>query len=254
MLATMTLRLADAHVHLIVHRSYSPDDVIIREVTPEASDLPDVGKEAEIEVTWQEVLQRNPKAFPGPTVRLRGPVREEGGKLFLDVLPCDYKQSMVLGWLGVAMVPVTSDGYAALQAPVDSIAATIGGGIRTPGCTPPHADFFNHVIKEMEEEFGVTVNRAQLKVIGLVRIDPPAAKRNHALIVRVSLNETFIELQRRWATAQDKWEGNIQPFRLTPSDVICVMFFEGKKYGPVTPLALHLVAKERFGDYGVTVT
>lgn len=254
MLATATLRLSSAHVHLIVHRSYSPDDVIIQVVTSEADDLPDAGKEAEIESAWQEVLARNPKAFPGSIVRLRGPVKEEGGKLHLNVLPSNYKQAMVLGWLGVAMLPVTSDGYVALQAPVASIAATVGGGIRVPGCTPLSTDFFSHIILEMREEFGVVIDCSQLLVLGLVRVDPPAAKLHYALVVRVSLNETFDELQRQWATAKDKWEGNIQHFQLTPNNVINALFFEREKYGPVTPLALHLVAKERFGDYGVTIS
>lgn len=255
MCAEVMLQRIDQRVRLLHGDSYSIENVILNQLVIKKEDVPiSLDNKAKIEAAWQDILKKNPQAFAGETVRLRDyHFADSGKKLILDVLPSDYKQGMVLGWLGVAMLPVTSDGYVALQAPVAAIAATVGGGIRTPGCTPPNAHFFCHIVKEMQEEFNVTVDHSQLKVLGLVRVNPPAAKYHHGLIVRVSLKETFDELKARWETAEDKWEGEILPFRLTSRNVVNALFFEKEKYGPVTPLALHLVAKDQFGDYGVEV-
>lgn len=255
MRAEFKLQRNDPRVRLIERRSYPIENVIFDQKVARKEDVP-IGPEVhvKIEAAWQDILKKNPKAFAGETVRLENSYCPAGTEdLCIDVLPSDYKQGMVLGWLGVAMLPVTSDGYVALQAPVATIAATIGGGIRTPGCTPPNAHFFCHIVKEMREEFNVTVSLSQLRVLGLVEVNPPTAKHHYGLIVRVSLKETFDELKAKWETAEDKWEGLILPFRLTPENVIKAMFFEKEKYGPVTPLALHLVAKDQLGDYGVEV-
>lgn len=204
-----------------------------------------------IEDEWQEVLKKNPKAFPGPTVRMVSHI-DDLKKLCITVVASDYKHAMVMGWLGVAMVPITSDGYVALQAPVASIAATVGGGIRVPGCTPTNADFLSHIVKEMKEEFNVEVTQDQFTPLGLVEVLPPLAKRHRDLIVQVSLKETFNDLKAKWEGAEDKWEGQILPFKFTPENVITAIFAEKdkKKYGPVTPVALYLAARERFGDFG----
>lgn len=255
MYAELKLRWDDLRVRLLVGKSYLTEKVIFSQKVAKKEDVEiSPQDQAKIEAAWQETLKRNPRAFPGGTMRLRDNcLISTAEKLCLEVLPSDYKQAMVLGWLGVAMVLVTSDGYVALQAPVATIAATVGGGIRTPGCTPPHVRFFCHIVKEMQEEFNVTVGLSQLKVLGLVEVSPPAAKYHHGLIVHVSLKETFDELKAKWATAEDRWEGEILPFRLTPENVVRAMFFEKEKYNPVTPLVLHLVAKDQFGDFGVEV-
>ncbi|MEK9183027.1 MAG: hypothetical protein AAB849_00775 [Patescibacteria group bacterium] len=239
-------------MQILVDRSFSIDDVVFTEKG--GATLIDPNQQARIEASWQDVLAKNPKAFAGATVRLDGfQFSDDGARLLLDVVSSDYKQGMVLGWLGVAMIPITSDGFVALQAPVASIAATVGGGIRVPGCTPPHPRFFHHIVQEMLEEFGVTVGFSQLKVLGLVQVSPPAAKYHHTLVVMVSLKETIGELKVSWEKAEDKWEGEVLPFQLTPNNVIQVMFCERDKYGPVTPLSLYLVARARFGDFGVSV-
>lgn len=203
-------------------------------------------RQAEIRKAWKEVRKNNHGAFAGPTVRMTGwsIVGDRGKILRVSVAASNYKEAMALGWLGVAMVPVTSDGYVALQAPVKRIAAIVGDGIRVPGCTPPHAEIFPHIIKEMKEEFNVDVEPKQLLVVGLVEVNPPLAMFHHSLIVNVALKETFEQLKAKWKTAEDKWEGEILPFKLTAGNVIQAMFFEQpRKYGPVTPIALYLVAK-----------
>jgi len=178
---------------------------------------------------------------------------DRGEILRINVAASNYKEAMVIGWLGVAMVPVTSDGYVALQAPVDRIAATVGHGIRVPGCTLPHTDFFPHIITEMKEEFNVEVGPKQLVTVGLVEVRPPLARFHHALIVKVTLKETFRQLKAKWKKAKDKWEGEILPFKLTAGNVIQAMFFEQPGvYGPVTPVAIYLVAKEMMSGVKVS--
>lgn len=223
----------------------------ITQVADEGGISPETQKA--IEVAWQEIMKKNPKAFAGSTVRLRDYEVSEGNILRINVLPSDYKKAMVLGWLGVAMVPLTSDGYVVLQAPVASVAATVGDGIRVPGCTPPRADFFSDIIAEMKEEFGVKVDLSDLSVLGLVEVLPPLAKHHYGLIVQVILKETFRELKKKWSAAEDRWEGEILPFKLTRQNVLTATFLEKEKYGPVTPVALCLVADKEFGNFGITL-
>lgn len=171
-----------------------------------------------IEKNWQGILAKNPKAFPGPTIRLVGR-HHLGETLVLEVLPSDYKEGCFVSFLGVAMVPVTSDGYIALQGPVSSVAATIGGGIRVPGCTPTGTNVFPHIIKEMMEEFNVRVTEDNLAVIGLIEARPPIAMLHHGLVVKVKVSQTREEFQNCQKGAEDRWEGELLFLELTPESV-----------------------------------
>jgi len=201
-----------------------------------------------IENVWRDILKINPHAYSGKTIRM-SEYRDLGGLLQIKVFTSDYRSGMVLGWLGVAMVPITSDGFLILQSPVESIAATVGNGIRVPGCTLSDTDFVSQIIKEMNDEFNVKAVSEQLTVLGFVESIPPYAKFHHTLIVRVRIKETLEELRFRWQTAKDKWEGEILPFELTKDNVVKAVFSEKDKYGPVTPIAIYLVAKEVLGNF-----
>lgn len=218
--------------------TWKPQNVVIHQIIKErdAISIFSLDKEA-IEANWNEILEKNPKAFAGPTVRLVNN-HTVGEKLILEVLSSDYREGCVLNWLGVAMVPVTSDDFIAVQTPVAAIAATIGGGIRVPGCTPPHADFFPHIIKEMKEEFNVDITEEQLTVLGLLRVKPPLAKYHHGLVVKVSLKETMEELKAKWQTAQDKWEGNLLPLNLRDREEIKKITSE---MSPISRLIVNLI-------------
>lgn len=244
------LHLKERSLRLLARGEWSVDQVVIRQTASGKEDVViEKSQQIAIELAWQELLARNPRAHAGDTVRLDSFRITDDGNLELCVLPSDYRQGMVLGWLGVAMIPVTSDGYVALQASVASIAATVGNGIRVPGCTPPNVNFFSHAAREMNEEFGVKVERCQLTVLGLVEVNPPAAKYHHGLIVRVSLKETFAELKAKWQTAVDRWEGEILPFQFTADNVRVLLNEGGRSYGPATPAALYLLAKAQFKGF-----
>ena len=167
-----------------------------------------------IETSWEEVLTKNSKAFAGPTVRLVGRHRLED-KLVLEVIPSDYREgSTLLGWLGVAMVPVTNDGYIALQKPVSSVSTTIGAGIRVPGCTPKDTNVNSCIIEEMREEFGIGVTEDDLTILGLIEVRPPLAKFHNALVAEVKLSLSHQELAHYWEEAEDKWEGGLHFLKL----------------------------------------
>lgn len=195
----------------------------------------------EISKNWEEIKKKNPKAFAGPTVRLSN-YHLTNDTLVLDILPSDYSQGQYLGWLGVAMVPITSDGIAATQAPVAGIAASIGGGIRVPGCTPPHADFIPHILKEMREEFNIDIDEDQLTILGVMEVLPPTAKRHNAIIVKVNLEEDFTELKNKWQTAEDKWEGDLLPYKL--ANIKFDLFNEN--YAIASRLILSLIAEDEY--------
>lgn len=159
----------------------------------------------------------------------------------IEVVPSDYSEGQFLGWQGVAMIPVTSDGYVVMQANVQSIAVSIGGGIRVPGCAPPHIGVIDHIIKEIDEEFAAQVTKDQLRILGLCEVLPPAAKRNNGLIVRVDMKETFKELKEKWQNSEDKWEGEILPFELTKENVLSAV--KDEKYARSSKLLLLVVAE-----------
>lgn len=194
-----------------------------------------------IKKSWDEILKKNPKAFPGPTVRLVGR-HHLGKKLVLEVLPSDYREGFaVLGWLSVAMVLVTSDGYIALQGAVVAVVATVGSGIRVPGCTPPHHNFISHIIKEMHEEFGVTISPHNLTILGVVESRPPISRPHHGLIVRVKLKENRGELQKSWEKSEDKWEGELKFLKFSSAEIKSVI--DNTDYHAGSRLILKMVAE-----------
>jgi hypothetical protein len=198
------------------------------------------GLKASIVQNWNEVKKKNPEAFPGPTIRLAN-YHRAGDTLVVEVVPSDYSEGQFLGWQGVAMIPVTSDGFIVMQASVKALAASIGEGIRVPGCTPPHARVVDHIIKEMEEEFATQVTKDQLRILGICEILPPAAKRNNGIIARVDLKETFAELKEKWQDAEDKWEGEILPLELTRENILAAV--KDERYARASKLLLLVVAE-----------
>ena len=197
---------------------------------------------------WAKLREKNPKAFQGPTIRYCG-YHEVGNLLIVDVVYSDYRLGQILGWLGAAMVPVTSDGVVACQAPVAAIAASIGGGVRVPGCTPPHIRFFQHINKEMQEEFGADVPEENITILGLLETKPPAANHHYSFALKVKIKETFKELKEKWSKAEDKWEGEMLPLPLTKEAVAEKIF--GKEFGETSKAALYLVAENELGDIGL---
>lgn len=166
-----------------------------------------------IEEKWEKILAKNKDATPGPTIRLAGR-HHLGDKMILEAIPSDYKTSQMLGWLGVAMVPVTEDGYIGLQGEVESVAATIGKGPRSPGCTPRDTKMIEHTIKEMKKEFNVDITEENLTIHGVIESRPPKSSLHHALVIKVKLPLTFKKLKESWEGAEDKWEGPLIPLKL----------------------------------------
>lgn len=228
---------------LLEKGSWTPDEVVVQQIVSDRRyiEVAQIDQEA-ADNNWREIQKKNPQAFAGPTIRLTQSHVLPDGKLVLEVLPSDYREGCLLNWLGAAMIPVTADNHVALQASVASIAATIGAGTRTLGCTFPHTDLFGHLKKEMHEECNVEIADESVTILGLVRTRPPHSKFNYCLVVKIKLKETFAELRAKWATAEDKWEGELLPFELTREKVLS-MFANPQGYGPVTPLAIQLVAE-----------
>jgi len=196
------------HAIVLEKGVWRPDQLEIRQIAGKLTDQLHRNELEAIEENWQKILLKNRSAFAGPTVRLMSR-RYFDNRLILEVVPSDYKESCLLGWLGAAMVPVTSDGYIALQGSVDSIAATIGEGIRVPGCTPVDTGFIPHIIKEMKEEFEVDITKDNLTIQGLIEVRPPIANLHHGLVVKVKLSLTHEGLKECWEQAEDKWEGEL---------------------------------------------
>lgn len=230
------------NVKMLVCGTWDADQLVMWPLVEDMKDVPVYPGAMEfIENNWAEIKAANPKAFPGPTFRLENH-HLVGDKLVVEVLPSNYAHGQFLGWLGVAMVPVTSDGFVALQGPVASIAASVGGGTRVPGCTPPHANFVDHTIREIEEEFNVQVTRKQLTVLGLQELLPPVAKRHNAVVIKVNLKESAEELRAKWETADDKWEGELKLLPLTRESVLSALP-PNEKYHVASRLSLLLVAE-----------
>jgi hypothetical protein len=128
------------------------------------------------------------------------------GDLVLNVATSQYEN----GFLGVAMVPITSNGYVVMQKPVAKISKNIGGGIRVPGCTPPNKEIIPHILEEMKEEFNLIIGENSLSVLGLIEVRPPVVKIfHHALVVKIDLPYTNKKVKESWQNAKDKWEGEL---------------------------------------------
>ncbi len=188
---------------------WSPDQLVAHSIVEREAVKLYPGDAEAIEANWNGILAKNPKAFAGPTVRLLGRHRLDD-KLILEVAPSDYKEGYFLSFLGVAMVPVTTDGFIALQEPVASVAATIGGGTRVPGCTPSDSLIIGEVIRKMKKEFGAEVLPEHLSILGLIEARPPIAKFHHGLVVKVSMPCVKDQLAESWQGAEDKWQGNLE--------------------------------------------
>lgn len=233
--------LNDPCVKLVVRGDWKADDLIVWPLFEKKEDVPFYpGLKKSIQENWNEVQIKNQGAFAGSTIRMAN-YHLAGELLVVEVVPSDYSEGQFLGWQGVAMVPVTSDEYVVMQANVQALAVSIGGGIRVPGCTPPHHNVVSHIVKEMEEEFAVKISKDQLRILGIGEIIPPAAKRNNWFIVHIDLKETYDELRRKWQNAEDKWEGEILPFALTRENVLAAIADE--KYARISKMCLLVVAE-----------
>lgn len=237
-------------IRLLTRGEWAKSQLIINPLLPDANvPIPEIIL-PQIEKKWVSYNIKNPKAFPGDTVRYCG-YHDANGLLVIDVVYSDYRLSQTLGWLGAAMVPVTSDGYIALQAPVAKIAANVGGGIRVPGCTPRNIHFFSHVIEEMKEEFSVNARIENLKVLGLAEVKPLTASHHYFLIFKVKLRKKIGELKTKWAIAKDNWEGELMPIPLTKEKISEVIF--SKEFAETSRIALFLVAESELGDLGLKI-
>lgn len=197
---------------------------------------------------WAEIKGKNHRAFPGDTVRLVKACSTCGSSLCLDVLPCNYGQSQILTWLGSAMVPITSDGYILMQGHKNEIAATIGAGTRVPGCTPPYAKgYIDHIITEMWEEFGVTIKKEQLTLLGLLEVLPPIASHHHGLIFKVKLNETLKEVKEKHRLAPDrKKEGSLVVAKLGEKELLEIL--KNPDFAKGSKVILTIVAKSELDN------
>jgi len=191
---------------------WTPDQIRVRQVKINQFQRDDEEARA-IDDNWQKILAKNPQAFSGPTIRLVGRhcLRD---RLVLEVVPSDYKESCFLGWLGVAMVPITRDGYLALQGHVSSISATVGEGMRVPGCTPKDTKVIPYLIEEMREEFGVRVAKDNLTILGLTEVKSPLSMPNSALVTKVKITQSRQELIKCWEKARERWEGELHFVKL----------------------------------------
>lgn len=192
---------------LVLERGvWTPDQIIVKLVKQVRRH--DAEEARAIDEDWQKILAKNPQTFNGPTIRLVGRYHFRE-KLVLEVVSSNYKEGCTIGWLGVAMVPITADGYVVLQGSVPSISTTVGKGMRVPGCTPENAIIVPHLIKEMEEEFGVSVTRKNLTFLGLTEARPPLARLHHGLVCKVRIAQSREELMGCWQKARDRWEGEL---------------------------------------------
>lgn len=196
------------NVIVLEEGNWKPDNLIIQKIADKSKIRMYPGDKKAIKEKWKKVLTKNPKAFSGKTIRFLGSHQIEKD-LVAEVTPSDYREGQIVGWLGVAMIPITTDDFIGLQCPVASIAATVGKGIRVPGCTPENTEVIDHIIKEMEEEFNVEITRNNLTIIGLLQVKPPIASLHNAFVVVVKVPFNHEELRRKWETAEDRREGEL---------------------------------------------
>ncbi|KPJ55311.1 hypothetical protein AMJ47_00325 [Parcubacteria bacterium DG_72] len=161
----------------------------------------------EIKKRWEMIKDKNPRLSPDPTIRLAGHHRI-GNQLVLEVLPSNYKEGLVLGWLGSTMILVTTDEYVVLQECPETTSTVLGKGIRVPGCTLKNTMLFKNIVREMKEEFCVEINENNITVHGLTEIRPPLGSLRKTLIAKIKLPLSKNELQKSWEIAKDKWEGS----------------------------------------------
>ena len=234
---------------LIIEKGlWAPRNIIIHKIAERSDIRLYPGDFEAIEERWKEVLAKNKKAFIGPTVRFVGSHRI-GEDLIIEIIPSDYKEGCTLGWLGAAMVPITTDGYVGLQCHVDSISATIGKGVRVPGCTIEDTEETYHIIKEMKEEFNVEITTDDITIHGLIEVRPPVSLLNHALIAKINLSLNYRELKKSWETADDKTEGKLTFCKLDYSrKKISFKEIGGKKMlNPQSLVILEMISESEFG-------
>lgn len=185
-----------------------------------------------IEKKWVTVKEEKPSTTPDPTVRLIG-WHSIDDNLILEVIPSDYKEAQVLGKLGIAMVPITKEDYIVLQGPSEDRDHMYGEHLRPPGCTPTGPGIFKKVIEEMNDEFGVRVEKDDFIVVGLIHVQPPAGPMpEFCLVIRVDYKENFKRLRDSWEEAKDKKEGKPVWLALNVDKGTTVLdkSYEGQRY------------------------
>lgn len=201
-----------------------------------------------MEETWKKIRKVNPSSFSGHTFRIAGH-HLINDKIIFEEIPTKYKTSQEAGWLGCAMGIMTSDYYLPMQGQVQGIAASIGSGIRIPGCTFKTTDLTRDIIIDVKEEYGVKIGQENILFLGLVEIFPPLAKHQHCIISLIKISITKTELLQKYKKAKDREkEGSLHFARLDPKQG--EFFFEGfttQQIHKVSLLTLAMIAENETG-------
>ncbi len=220
-----------SNIWLLAKEKLEPDEAKVHQVTDRSNIQLYGGDQNAIDDKWYKVPEKKPWTHKGPTIRLAGwhTLYDDGKddekdkkdkkkkKFILEVIPSDYKEAYLLGYLGVATIPITQDSCIVLQDSCKQKHTYSGLGV--PGCTPIDTDVLPQVIREMYEEFGVSgIRKSDLKVLGLIQVKPPAGPMpNHCLVVKVEYPGTFAKLEASWKknVKDDKKMNEGEPVKLT---------------------------------------
>ena len=201
------------HIFLLETRTWKPYQLKVHVITERSNIRLFSGDNDAIDKKWWELLDRKPGTHIGPTIRLVGWYKNNSN-LILHVISSDYKESSLFGYLGVAMVLLTSDNHVVLQD--RSKYSVYGDNLRIPGCTPTNTEVLSEVVRETYEEFKIKVKKDDLKVVGLTYTRPPATiVPHHCLIVTVTCGVSKAQVEQNWNNVKDKKEG---PPVLVPFD------------------------------------
>jgi hypothetical protein len=240
------------HIFLLETGIWKPEQLKVHMIAEKRNISLFSGDNDAIDKEWLRMLDRKPEAFIGPTIRLVGWHRNDSN-LILEVIPSDYKESCLLGYLGVAMVMITKDSHVVLQGP--SKHTVYGDTLRIPGCTPENTEVLSAVVRETCEEFGVVVKKKDLRVVGLIYTTPPAAPIPHyGLIVRVNCEISSHEVKQNWKNAKDKSEGKPVTIPLNTANAEMLASEESKQEIPYSSclallLVLNSLSNVSFVDY-----
>jgi hypothetical protein len=204
------MRKAD-NICILAVGSWEPKCVKIRQVA-NLSNITQDDVICEIADKWKDFKKSvGNEAKDNPTICYLGH-KQTQDKLLLNVVSSSYKSGLVLGYLGCAMIPVTSDKHIVLVEPAPGRAERFGEGIASSGCTPHCIQVIEHACIEMKEEFGASVEEDDLRILGLTQIYDAELQPNHCLVVKVTSRHDRHVFKELWEGAKDRNEANALHF------------------------------------------